>query len=304
MMKKLKLSLIIGIISVIFSGCIPSNENISTSTNTPVEQDSNKNDNMINNQKIISVNSDFDGYQENKNGILDYSRALLFTFDNEQMEITRYDPTLSTEFYIEQVSSNKILKFMNIKGQIELPEGKYRVHGVGGRYYMGSKSTNKNGEYFLTNQNALFLSSLPTEELQRLEFEVKAGSITRLNQMQKVRKIETSSLFASVEYVSFAGFKTEITNDFSNKEYYFEYGFDKSVNIDYVKIGKKNPSIYYVQSMSSDLIYHNTDKSREIYNLKSSVGDELVNEFNKKHLLEQKYFFSKYLNSIPVGHVK
>jgi hypothetical protein len=56
--------------------------------------------------------------------------------------------------------------------------------------------------------------------------------------------------------------------------------------------------------MSSDFVYFNDDKSREIFNLKSSVGDELVNEFNKKHLLEQKYFFSKYLNSIPVGHVK
>lgn len=296
-MKKLKLSLITAIFGTILVGCASSD-----SQNVTVSEYNNKNINQQ--QQMIIVSSDFDGYSQSKNGILDYSRKLFFLENEETMEITGYDPTLSTEFYIEQVSSHKIIKLANKNGQLELPEGKYRVHGIGGYFRGNNNSRHANGEYFVTNQNGLFLSSLPTDDSNKLEFEIKSGSTTHLNQIQNVRKVIQSGFFASAEFVSISGFKIDITNDFSNQDYYFEYGFDKSVNMDYIKIGKKEPKIYYVASMSADLAYYNSDKSREIYNMKAGMVNQFAQEMTQKHIIEQNYFFEKYLTVIPSDHIK
>ncbi len=222
---------------------------------------------------------------------------------------------VSTKYYIKNILTEKWYKFNRKTGKVSLPEGKYQ--------FIGMDATLNNKKQKLKNIKSsadaekIYLSYLPQEDFENTMFEVRESKTTCINIESETRKIDGSNFLITAVVFGFANFKVEtgcsnsedlLVPETLNNHMLVQYGFDSSVNFDYLKLGKNtNSNIFYLGSIPSlDFVHQlgSDDQDRIIPHLNNDLADNLVDYMDENHLISQKKLFSDYLLKSPNNHIK
>jgi len=234
---------------------------------------------------------------------------LNFKYTNQHINESRKYPNdkMRTRVYIQNIDTKIFYVIFTDQNQISIPTGKYNVVWFRGDI---SNSKEKLNNVFKIHKDNLYFDHLPTNDLLRIQFEIDDHYTTCIDIQSTTRKLSNEGLVLDTSFIGFANFKVKTgCENFSNlltaaidnkNDVLIEWGFDQSVNLDYLKVGKLNPNVYYLGSVPSfDLNYYiqkNFDGKREILGLRKDAEEELVEELNEVHLIEKNEFIKKYLN--------
>jgi len=247
-----------------------------------------------------------------ENGVLQFK--ITPTHQKDVDEKITHD-RVSTEYYIKNILTEKWYKFNWKIGKVSLPEGKYQFVGMDA-YLNNNKKKLKNIKSSADAEN-IYLSYLPQEDFENTIFEVRESKTTCINIKSETRKIDESNFIVTAVVFGFANFKVEtgcnnsedlLVPEAVNNHTLVQYGFDSSVNFDYLKLKKNTSSnIFYLGSIPSlDFIHQlrSDDQGRVIPNLNNDLADNLVDHMDENHLISQKDLFSVYLLKIPNEYIE
>lgn len=243
--------------------------------------------------------------------------TLKYSMSNQHFEVNKkahqkQENFVNTEFYIQNTQTNEITKFSNSYGSFNIAPGIYRFYGLGA--YISVPTEKIHDKYFNVGVENLFLKELPDDDFNKLTFTISQDKVACININSKTKFWVNHASYLDIYMMGYSNFEVNYSCDLQNnkineKHLNFQFGFDKFINFDYIKfIDAENTKLYYISGTPSvELTHFNSEANngnRIIPNLNSKLSDELVKELNTKHLIEQKYFFEKYLLEMPKEYIK